>query len=589
MSDSAVAAPAVGRGPQPHPALLRVEPALPRRAALPLAAASGGALAAAFPGFDLWPLAPLAVTGLALATRGQRARSGALAGLLFGLAFFVPHLHWSGIYVGKLPWFALAGAESAFVAALGAVLPRIWRVPGGTAGTVLAGAGLWVAQEAARDRLPFGGFPWGRLAFSQSGAPTAGLAALGGAPLVSAAVAAAGTLLAVVLARSTTGAPAPADRPVPGSSGRAGSSWRARATTGPGARAGSLVAAFAGLGGVAVLLLCGLVVPLPTDGPTARVAAVQGNTPHEGLDFNAERRAVLDNHVRGTLGLAARVRAGTSPAPDLVIWPENSSDIDPLRNPDAAAVIDEAVQAIGVPVLVGAVLQQPADKLSNASIVWRPGPGPEGGPGSGQDSTYVKRHPAPFAEYIPLRSIARVFSDKVDLVTKDFVSGDTLRADPVGVLRMGKVRVGDVICFEVAYDNLVRDPVRAGATLLAVQTNNATFGESSESVQQLAMSRLRAIETGRTVVHISTVGVSAIILPDGTVLHRSGHFRPEVLESTVPLRTSLTLATRVGAWPEVALVVGGAGLVTAGALGSRRRRTQDMTDVTERAEGHERQ
>jgi apolipoprotein N-acyltransferase len=315
-----------------------------------------------------------------------------------------------------------------------------------------------------------------------------------------------------------------------------------------------------------VVLCCGLGVPLSTDGEQARVAAVQGNTPREGLDFNAERRAVLDNHVFATKALAGRVQSGGAAQPDLVIWPENSSDIDPLLNPDAAAVITGAVAAIKAPILVGAVIQAPVEHLSNTSIVWRPG----SGPGTGPDSVYVKRHPAPFAEYIPFRSFFRNFSDKVDLVQKDFVSGDTLRANPVGVLTMGKVRVGDVICFEVAYDSLVRDPVRQGATLLAVQTNNATFGESAESVQQLAMSQIRAIETGRTVVHISTVGVSAIILPDGTVQQRSGHFRQEVLESEVPLRTSLTVATRVGVWPEVVLAALGVALLIGGALGARR-------------------
>ena len=554
MSDSAVADPALGEStvqpslPAPAPP---VQAPLARPFSLLLALAAGGTLALAFPGFNLWPLAPLAVAGLALATRGHRAGFGALTGFLFGLAFFVPHLHWSGIYVGKLPWFALATAEAAFLAALGALLPRIWRVPGGTAGTALAGTGLWVLQEAARDRVPFGGFPWGRLVFSQAEAPTAGLAALGGAPLVTAAVAAVGTLLAcaAIALVAFLSRRAPARERVPGERGLRSGRTAVLA----------LVAAAVVLGG-------GLVVPLPTDGEQARVAAVQGNTPREGLDFNAERRAVLDNHVFATKALAARVQAGTAAQPDVVIWPENSSDIDPLLNPDAAAVITEAVTAINAPILVGAVIQAPVEHLSNTSIVWRPG----SGPGTGQDSVYVKRHPAPFAEYIPFRSFFRNFSDKVDLVQKDFVSGDTLRDNPVGVLTMGKVRVGDVICFEVAYDSLVRDPVRQGATLLAVQTNNATFGESAESVQQLAMSQIRAIETGRTVVHISTVGVSAIILPDGTVQQRSAHFRQEVLESEVPLRTSLTVATRVGARPEAILAALGVALLIGGALGGRR-------------------
>ena len=555
MSDSAVADPAVGESTV-QPA--RSVPAPPLQAPLArpisllLALAAGGTLALAFPGFNLWPLAPLAVAGLALATRGHRAGFAALTGFLFGLAFFVPHLHWSGIYVGKLPWFALAAVESVYFALMAIALPLIWRVPGRALGMVLAGSGLWVAQEAVRDRGPFGGFPWGRLAFSQAEAPTVGLAALGGAPLVTAAVAAIGSLLAwtvVALWRAVVAHRIRAAAEQPPAHLR---EW------GPIGLA--LVA-------TAAVTTVGLAVPLPTTGTaTARVAAVQGNVPRAGLEFNAERRAVLDNHVKGTLGLAARVQAGQAPQPDLVIWPENSSDIDPLRNADAAAEIDAAVGLVNAPTLVGTVIEGPGDKLSNTSIVWRPGTGP----GTGQDSIYVKRHPAPFAEYIPYRSFFRHFSKKVDLVQRDFISGDKLRKNPVGVLTMGKVKVGDVICFEVAYDSQVRDPVKQGATMLAVQTNNATFGRSAESVQQLAMSQLRAVETGRTVVHISTVGVSAIILPDGTVQQRSGPFTADVLESDVPLRTSLTVATRVGEWPEGILAGLAVALLLAGALLRRR-------------------
>jgi apolipoprotein N-acyltransferase len=561
MSDAAVVAPPDGAAPSgPFGGLPDVPGSAPATApsgprplsrwwSLLLTFACGVALFFAFPGWNLWPLAPFSYAGLILATRGQRTRWSALLGLVYGLAFFVPHLHWSGIYVGLVPWFGLAGANAVYMLVFGALLPRIWSVPGRAAGTIVAGTGLWVAQEAGRSRWPFGGFPWGRLAFSQSEAPTLRLAALGGAPLVSAAVAAAGVLLAyalhqivlhqVVLRR---GAAMPAD----------GGHLR---------HAGIAVLA-AGL-----VTVAGFAVPLPTNGKRIQVAAVQGNVPRAGLGFNAQRRAVLNDHVAGTLKLANDVKAGTAKQPDLVLWPENSSDIDPLENPDAAAVIDQAVSAVKVPLLVGAVVDGPGRYLSNESIVWRPG----SGPGTGPDSVYVKRHPAPFAEYIPYRSFFRHFSDKVDLVTRDFVSGNKLRANPVGVLSMGPARVGDVICFEVAYDGLVRDPVKQGADILAVQTNNATFGHSAESVQQLAMSRLRAIETGRTVVHISTVGVSAIILPNGTVEQRTSLFQQQILDASVPLRTQLTIATRVGEWPEWILTALGLGLVLAGAVAGRTR------------------
>ena len=145
-----------------------------------------------------------------------------------------------------------------------------------------------------------------------------------------------------------------------------------------------------------------------------------------------------------------------------------------------------------------------------------------------------------------------MFSDKVDLVRADFIPGRT-----VGVITAGRPRSATVICFEVAYDTLVRDAVRGGADLLVVQTNNATFGYTDESVQQLAMSRIRAVETGRAVVHISTVGVSALIMPDGSEVARSEHFTRQVLRARLPLRTGQTIATRVGAIPEGALAAVG--------------------------------
>ncbi|GAB3270263.1 apolipoprotein N-acyltransferase [Kineosporia babensis] len=553
MSDSAVVPPGIGetfsREAEPAVIVTQHKPSrsfpdsLKSRstwARLALAAASGFVLYLAFPGIDLWPLAPVGVAGLALATHGVSKKFGALLGFVFGLVFFLRLIPWIGIFVGAFPWIALSVTEALYLTAMGALLPLVWRVRGGLGGLLLASGGLWVAQEMIRGSWPFGGFPWGRLAFSQSEAPTAGLASIGGAPLVSFAVAVAGTLLAWVVLKV----------------------WQARALpwrAGPG-----LVAVLAVMG-------VGLLIPLPTEGDsTTRVAAIQGNVPRIGLDFNAQRRAVLDNHVQATLELAERVRNGEAEQPDVVLWPENASDIDPLINADAAAEISAATDAIGVPILIGAVLQGPDDHVTNAGIVWRPSEGA----GTGDDSTYAKRHPAPFAEYIPYRDFFRNFSKKVDLVTRDFISGDELRENPVGVMRMGvddQVRVGDVICFEVAYDSLVRESVQAGATMLAVQTNNATFGYTAESVQQLAQSRLRAIETGRTVVNISTVGVSGIILPDGTTAARSGHYTQEVLEATVPLRTELTIATRVGAWPEWILSALGLALLAGSAVAARRR------------------
>ncbi|HEX2075600.1 MAG TPA: apolipoprotein N-acyltransferase [Geodermatophilus sp.] len=497
-----------------------------------LATAGGLLLLLAFPGYDLTALAVLGPAALALAVHRQRARGGAWLGLVFGLAFFVPLLSWSGVYVGATPWLALAAFEALHLALLGAASAvtsrlRLWP---------LWAAALWVADEAVRGRFVLGGFPWGRLGTGQTEGPFLSLAAYGGVPLVSFAVALTGTLLAagvLALARARRGG---------------GGERRAAAL----ALAGALAVPLAGA--AAWLPLPG--PSLTEGGPTVTVAVIQGDVPEPGLEFNARRRAVLDNHVNRTLELAAAVAAGEQGQPDVVIWPENSSDIDPYTNADAADRISRAADAVGAPILVGAVVDGPGRFISNTGIVWAPGTGP--------GDTYVKRHPVPFGEYVPARDFFRLLSDKVDLVRRDFAAGTE-----VGLLEMGGARVGDLICFEVVYDGLVRDVVRAGAGMIVVQTNNATFGYTDESEQQLAASRLRAVEFGRTVVVASTSGISAIVAPDGSLARRSELFTSAVFVEEIAQRDSTTLAERLGAGPEWALAALGAGAVLAGTLRRR--------------------
>lgn len=481
------------------------------------AALSGVLLYLAFPPVDLPVLAVPAVAGFVLLCRGQSLRTGALLGLVHGLALFLPLLEWTATIAGPGALLALALLQASFLALLGSALALVTRAPWWP----LWSAALWVGQEALRDRLPFGGFPWGRLAFSQGDSALTPLAAVGGAPLVTFVVA----LVAGAVAWAVV-------------------SWRQAA---PGA---ALVLVLTPL----VATVAGALVPLPTDGPTARVAVVQGNVPRLGLDFNAQRAAVLANHASATRELAADVRAGRVERPDLVVWPENASDLDPFTDTEAYDVIDAAVRDVGVPVLVGAVLEGPGDQISNAGIVWDPVTGP--------GERYVKRHPVPFGEYIPYRSLVRRVTEKVDLVPRDFAAGTS-----VGVLDVGPVRLGDVICFEVAYDDLVRDVVTAGGRLIVVQTNNATFGRSGETEQQLAMGRLRAVEHGRAVVVAATSGISAVIAPDGEVVDDAPVFTREVMVREVPVRDDRTLATRLGAAPEHALsAVAALGLL----LGRRR-------------------
>jgi apolipoprotein N-acyltransferase len=518
-------------------ALRLIRREIPRTA---LAVVAGVLLALAFPPYGLWPLSLVAVAVFSLLTRGRTARQGAWTGLAFGLPFFVVLLRWLHV-VG---WDAVVGlsfAEALFVGLLGAGLALTSRLPLWP----LWGGCLWVAEEWARDRVPFGGFPWGRLAFANTGSPYTPLVALGGAPLVTCAVALTGTLVAAAaLALLRTRRPAAGRR-------------------------GGLLAAVAALLLAAAVTASGYAVPIHTKAAdTVDVAVVQGNVQQPGMDFLGRPMQILNNHVDATLRLAEQIKAGKVRQPDLVLWPENSSDLDPYRYPQARERIGEAVRAVGVPVLVGALVDHPGAKgyIENQGIVWDPKTGP--------GASYTKQHPVPFGEYVPFRDELSKVVTRLQRIPHDFWPGDH-----TGVLQVGPARLGDVICFEVAYDEIVRDTVNAGARLIVVQTNNATYGLTGQPEQQLVMSKLRAVEHGRAVVTAATSGISAVVSPDGTVQQRTKEFTQDVLTARVPLRDEVTVADRVGAAPEWFLAMVGilscaAALIT-GAAGRRAARKTD--------------
>ena len=293
------------------------------------------------------------------------------------------------------------------------------------------------------------------------------------------------------------------------------------------------------------LVLAGGLLPVdPTGGaPTAQVAAIQGNVPRaRNLPQLLNDSEVTQNHVAATLKLAAEVKAGRLPAPALVVWPENSTDQDPRFNPAIYAELAATVAAVGQPILVGEVLQDP---LRNVGQLWVPGRGPT--------TIYVKRELVPFGEYIPFRGLISSFSSLPSLQPVDFTPGHQ-----AVVFDVGKIKLGDVICYEVGFDNLVRSEVTAGANLLAVQSNDADFeidGQLGETEQQMAMARIRAIESDRAVVYASTTGESAIIAPDGGLIAHSGVWQQAILDARVPLVSYRTLADRVGAWPEYVIIM----------------------------------
>ncbi|MFE5973122.1 apolipoprotein N-acyltransferase [Streptomyces sp. NPDC056460] len=577
---------------------------------------SGLLLYLSFPPRPLWWLALPAFALLGWSLRGRRLRAGFGLGYLAGLGFLLPLLVWTGEEVGPGPWLALAAVEALFVALAGLGIAAVSRLPWWP----FFAAGVWILSEAVRARVPFGGFPWGKIAFGQADGMFLPLAAVGGTPVLGFAVAlcgfglyeayrqiqarrAAGTETGTVRdedtgtggdTRTGTGAGAgnevgtgaegdtdseaggvvPARTPATGTPAT-GTPARTGTGTGTGIEAaggarprpgtlprGPLVAA-----ALAVLVpVAGALAALPlvddsAEDGTATVAAVQGNVPRLGLDFNSQRRAVLDNHVARTRELAEDVKAGRAPQPDFVLWPENSSDIDPYANPDAADVIDGAVRAIGVPTVIGAVIAPETGKLRNTLIEWDPDRGPV--------ATYDKRHVQPFGEYIPMRSLVRVFNSNVDRVSRDFGAGTK-----VGVFDLAGTKVGLATCYEAAFDWAVRDTVTHGAQLISVPSNNATFGRSEMTYQQLAMSRVRAVEHSRSVVVPVTSGVSAVIRPDGEIVAETKMFTPDVLVEKVPLRSSLTPATRMGTLPEALLVaLAAAGLGWSAFRSVRARRT----------------
>ncbi|GAA1570750.1 apolipoprotein N-acyltransferase [Kribbella sancticallisti] len=470
---------------------------LPR---LIVAVGAGALLGLVFEPHDHPWLAFLAVPLLLAALSGVSMKAGFLIGSGFGITYYAVLVPWLSIIGGDAA-IALAVLEGLFYGVFGmfasqALKHKLW---------ILWVPCLWVATEYATASVPFGGFPWGRLAWAFADLPLGKLASLVGIPGLTFVIALLGVLVFAVLRR------------------RSALSLRA-------------VALVAGIAIVGVSSL----VTLSTEGngKTVTAAMVQGNVPGKGLEFLGRARTVTRNHLTATLDLRKAVDAGAQLKPDIVIWPENSTDIDPYKDAATRQDIEQAVKAVGVPILVGAVLEGPGpNERQTTGIVWDPKTGP--------GDVYAKRHPVPFGEYIPFREQLLPYIKRLEMVGRQTAPGKT-----VGVLPINGVNYGDVICFEVAYDDIVSDVMKGGAQILVVQTNNATYGGTGQPEQQFAITRMRAIETGRTVLVASTSGISGVIHPDGKIEHKSGQFVPDVYVASVPVRDAKTLATTLGGWPQ---------------------------------------
>ena len=474
--------------------------ALPLRTAFPLAVVGGLLFALSFPSPGWWFLAYPAMACMLLAAMGQRARRAAWLGYVAGAAFWLPAISWAGRYLGPVPWLALALFEAAYFA-LGSVavalayrwaarvLPsaawRVWGLPAVV-------AGLWTGREWFSGSWPYEGFAWGRVGLSQSQGPFTHLAAYVGVLGVTFVVV---YCVAVVVSLALVVPHAP------------GAVLRTPVRV---ATAGLLVAA----------VLAVPAWPTRTDG-SIRIEAVQGNGPAGYFD-RAQPGEVLAAQVAAT-DIEAR-------GVDLVVWPEASAEYDPRAEPVIAGALESVVDTVGAPIVAGAITQTASGVLHNTSFVWT---------ADGWQSSYDKKRPVPFGEYVPDRwFFSKLAPSLIGLLQRDYTPGTK-----PNVLDVAGIRAGIAVCFDIVDDGLTADMARGGAQVILAQTNNADFSGTDENLQQLEIARLRAVETGRSLVNISTVGASQVIDPTGRTIDRIPAYTATSMITDVPLGTGTTPAT----------------------------------------------
>lgn len=505
-----------------------------------MAVAGALAMRLAFPQPGWWPLL---VPGLALvlgaATIPVRPRTAVLIGFLSGLAFYLPLVHWATLFLGWLPWAAL-GTVMALWWTLGYVaicwLHRwardAWPGPVGRwLLTPLVTAGLWTARDALSSSWPYRGFAWGRLAQALAWSPLlelVGWLGLAGTGFVLTLVAGWAIPVARRLVRRGV-RPSARLAPVTG--------WLA------------LIVGLAAIPGY----------PSVTTG-TIRVVGIQGGDERAGYFMGGQPGDVLDAHLRAS----ALVPADTHP--DVVVWPEGSAEWDPAQWPQLQSRFDALSARLGAPLLLGSATERDG-RTYQSEYVW-----PTAG---GSRQIYDKRNPVPFGEYVPDREVYdKIVPGLVGLIEREILPG-TGRAVLGLTTRDGRAAdAGVAICYDIIDDALGRESVREGAQWLVSPTNNADFGRTDELDQQLAFARLRAVETGRSLVQVSTVGHTAAFGPDGRLLAEVPWYTPEAMVVDVPLSTTITPAVRFG----VAIQLTGAGIGVLGLLAgavlarSRRRR-----------------
>jgi apolipoprotein N-acyltransferase len=412
--------------------------------------------------------------------------------LAFALTFFAFHVQWVSV-LGNDAWFGLV-----ILCTLPWMLFALLPVDSKSKWFYLQPAALVIVLEAIRASWPWGGFPWGLLAYSQVDGPLVALSTIGGQSLVSGVV----VVCAAIAVKFVK------------------------------------FRSFSALMLLLFISICSASVSSFNSNDSVQLAAIQGNVPRVGNELSAQRAAVLNNHLRTTEQLLAEIESGLIPEPDLIVWPESGTDIDPLVPGIAADAINKLASRSAAPILIGATTWYSSgsegDGPTNSGIMW---------PDNGPSQIYSKNHLVPFGEYVPLRDILAKWITRFDQIPNDFVPGEG-----PGVFDVSGAQIGDVICFEVAYANHIYDTINAGAQVITVQTNNATYGNTTQPEQQFAITRFRAIETQRAFLVASTSGISGLIQNDGSVTDKTKQFESAIVTGEAPLISEKTFSTKYPYW-----------------------------------------